>query len=277
MKGTVGRAVSVFVVAVAGVAFAGSAANAATVDVQFFATGSLQTSGASINSGDSLNVSVTPSLGNPAVQFFFLGLAPPSAANVVWHARCEGIPTETVPTETTWTPPRASGTQAYGVRVIAGVQPGNCTLFLLEVSGGVQPDLSGADSATWNGVDGSPLSIAQNPASITAGDSLTVAFSSSDAQAQFGISTTSDCSSPFEVNSAGGTAIVAPSSSTTYSIFATDGVNRSLCTSLTVNVTGTPPPDVSEAPLAAGLLGVVVVAFGAGFFVLRRRAARSAV
>jgi hypothetical protein len=161
--------------------------------------------------------------------------------------------------------------------VIAGAQPGNCTLFQLSVSGDVQPDLAGADSTSWNGVDGSPLSIALNPASITAGDSLIVAFSSSDAQAQFGISTASDCSSPFEVNSPGGTAIVGPSSSTTYGIFSTDGVNRSQCTSLTVNVTGTPPPDVPEAPLAAGLLGVVAVVFGAGFFVLRRRAARSAV
>jgi uncharacterized protein len=38
----------------------------------------------------------------------------------------------------------------------------------------------------------------------------------------------------------------------------------------------TPPPDVPEAPLGAGLLGLAAVAFGAGFFVLRRRAARSA-
>jgi uncharacterized protein len=38
-----------------------------------------------------------------------------------------------------------------------------------------------------------------------------------------------------------------------------------------------PPADVPEVPLGAGLLGVAAVVFGAGFFMLRRRATRSAL
>jgi hypothetical protein len=135
------------------------------------------------------------------------------------------------------------------------------------------------DSANWNLPNGSPLSFALNPVSMNSGDSVAVSFSSSDPQAILVFSTSTNCSgSPVSQANAGGTATLSPSSSTTYSAFAIDSstLDQSPCTSFTVDVAGTPPPDVPEAPFTAGLLGAAVLVFGAGFFVLRRRAARTA-
>jgi hypothetical protein len=140
------------------------------------------------------------------------------------------------------------------------------------------------DAATQLGNGGLiGVAFAQNPVSINAGDSVVVSFSApSGHDSGLGFYTSPDCSS-------GGVGVVhaltpdtltlMPPSSTTYYVLAIDSTSfgESACTPFTVNVSGAPPPDVSEAPFAAGLLGVVAVAFGVGFFVLRRRGARSAV
>jgi hypothetical protein len=65
---------------------------------------------------------------------------------------------------------------------------------------------------------------------------------------------------------------VAPTADTTYSF---RDVQTGECFTFTVNVTATPPPAVPEIPYAAGLLGAAAVLFGAGFFILQRRATRA--
>jgi hypothetical protein len=128
------------------------------------------------------------------------------------------------------------------------------------------------DGANWDGTAGSTIQFVLNPLSANPGDSVAVDFSSADPQAQIAFFTTVGCSgSVVGTAVAGGTATWTPSSSATYYAFALDSSAASACTSFTVDVGGTPPPDVPEAPLAAGLVGMAAVLFGFGFLTMRRR------
>jgi len=137
-------------------------------------------------------------------------------------------------------------------------------------------------TASWDASNGTTISLSNSSATVNNGDTLDFQYSSSDAASQFTVfsSDNGTCSgSPLGTVFAGGTVHETPSLATTgYDMRAveTDSGFASACATVAVTVANAPPPDVPEVPFAAGLLVAAGVIFGAGFFLLRRRATRMA-
>jgi hypothetical protein len=134
-------------------------------------------------------------------------------------------------------------------------------------------------SVSWDGVNGSALSTSATTATINSGEAVVVSYSTTDVNSDHLEIYTGGCGTGVPVLvPPGGSTSLTPSSSTIYSMFAiAPGLSlQSACAQLDVTVSSAPPPDVPEAPLAAGLLGTAVVVLGGGFFFARRRRARVA-
>jgi hypothetical protein len=138
-------------------------------------------------------------------------------------------------------------------------------------------------TVTWDGNNGSSLIIPTN-VTINSGDTVEITFGSSSS---FGpvLDIGASCgSSSIAELAPGGSAFVAPSTTTSYALQAKNtGVFSSAvsaCVFLVVNVNGsttttttpgTPPPDVPESAYAVALPIGAALVLGLGIFVTRRR------